>query len=167
MQVSIQRVPRVYFRLELPSARRARRQIMQMLERHLSANFSQVRRFSFNILPVSQLMLIADGNNFIVTLGREKRRGQDDRAWLFTINPLDYPVPIRNLPKHEERKYLKGLMLVSVEIEKFLTNMRSVTRQAWFFEGWEAKKPGVRTPAELPWQVEGPEHSGTENQTLS
>ncbi len=58
-------------------------------------------------------------------------------------------------------------MLVSVEIEKFLTNMRSVTRQAWFFEGWEAKKPGVRTPAELPWQVEGPEHSGTENQTLS
>jgi len=138
-----------------------------MLERHLSARFGPVRSSRLNILSVSQLMLTADGNDFLVAFAREKHKGQDDGAWLLTINPIDYPVPRRNLPKGEEGKYSKGLMLISGEIEALLTNTLAVTRQGWFFEGWEAKKPGVRTPAELPWHVDVPELGGAENRKMS
>lgn len=139
-----------------------------MLERHLSARFGPVRSSRFNIVvPVSQLMLAADGNVFLVAFAREKRGRQNDSAWLLTINPLNYPVPLKKLPIDEERKYSKGLMLISGEIEALLTNTPAVAQQGWFFEGWEAKKLGVRTPAELPWHVDVPELSCVERRKSS
>ena len=148
--MSLQRVPRVWFTLELSPARRVRKDLSRTLERHLTARFGPVRSFRLPILPVSQLLLKADGNDFVVALAHEKRRIRGDGPWLLTINPLDYPVPKRNLPKDEERKYSKGLKLVSDEVAVLLANTPSVTRQRWFFDGWGGK-PGVRTPAELPW----------------
>jgi hypothetical protein len=112
------------------------------------------------MLPVTQLMLNAAGSEFLVALLHDKHAGQGGGAWLLTINPLDYPVPKRNLPKEAEMKYANGLMLISHEIEGLLTNTPTVTRQRWFFEGWESNKPGVRTPAELPWHVDAPELRG-------
>lgn len=116
-----------------------------------------VPRSRLNILPVSQLMLAADGKKFLVAFACEKRSVQDGCAWLLTINPAAYPVPRRPLPKDVEGTYSKGLMLINDEVEAVLTNTLGVARKGWFFEGWEAKRSGVRTPAELPWQVDVPE----------
>jgi hypothetical protein len=162
--MSLQRVPRVFIRLEMPPTRKALREVSRMLERHLSPRFCRVRSSRFNILPVSHLMLTAEGNEFVITLMHGKRGGQDDGAWLLTINPLGYPVPMKNLSKEEEMKYSKGLRIISDEIDALLISMPSVTRHRWFFEGWDAKKPGMRTPAELPWQSDVAESRGTESQ---
>jgi hypothetical protein len=129
-----------------------------MFDGNLSARFGSVWRSPLNFfLPASQLMLTADGKKFVVAFACEKRRVQDDVAWLVAINPADYPVPRRHLPKDVEGTYLKGLMLISDAVEALLTNTLGVTRQGWFFEGWEENSPGVRTPVELPWQVDVPE----------
>lgn len=151
----MQRVPRVWFRLEPSPARGVRRELPQMLERHLSARFGSVRSFGLPLLPVSQLLLSADGKKFLVALAQEKRSGEGDRPWLLTINPFDYPVPKRDLPKDEEKRYSKGLILISDEIAALLSNTPAVIRQRWFFEGWGGK-PGVETPAELPWLADLP-----------
>ena len=118
--MSLQRVPRVWFRLELPSTptvRRARLELVETFEKHLSARFAPVRKAWLHFLAVSQLTVTADEKQFVVAIASEARRGRDERAWLLTINPAAYPVPIRSLPKDEERKYSKGLMLISSEIE--------------------------------------------------
>jgi hypothetical protein len=154
--MSMQRVPRVWFRLEPSSMRGVRRELSRMLERHLSARFGPVRSFGLPLVPVSQLMLSADGKEFLVALAQEKRGGEGDRPWLLTINPFDYPVPKRNLPKGEEKKYTKGLMAISDEIAVLLSNTPAVTRQRWFFEDWGGK-PGVGTPTELPWHADVPD----------
>ena len=60
MQMSVQRVPRVWFILELSPARRVREYLSRMLERHRTARFGPVRSFRLPILPVSQLLLKAD-----------------------------------------------------------------------------------------------------------
>lgn len=148
--MTVQRVPRVWFLLELPSARGARRELAPMLERHLCARFGPVRSFRLPIWPV-QLLLNADGSNFIVAFLQEKRRGKSRGAWLLTINPLDYPVPKKNLPEEKEKQYSKGLMLISNEIETLLTNTPAVLQQGRFFEGWPENTPGVQTPSESPW----------------
>lgn len=151
--MGIQKVPRVWFRAELSSVRGARRELSRMLERHLSARFGPVRSCWLPFLSISQLMLNVDGNDFLVALAQEKRTVPGTGPWLLTINPLDYPVPKRSLPKEREKTYSKGLMLISDEIEVLLANTPTVTRHRWFFEGLGGK-PGVKTPAELPWHMD-------------
>lgn len=167
MRRSIQRVPRVGFGLEQQPARRARREIAGMLERHLSKRFGPVRSFRRYFLPVSLLMLNVNGNNFVASIARERLKGQDDGEWCVAVNPLDYPVPKKNLPEDEERKYARDLMLISDEIQTLLTNTPGVTRLRWFFEGWDVDKPGVRDPAELPWHVDVPELRATQGRKMS
>lgn len=155
--MTLQRVPRVKFGLERPSVRQAHRELLAMLQRHLSDRFGPVETFRVFILPVS-LMLKVDGNKFSVAFGRQRRKARRDYGeWIVAINPAAYPVPKKSLPKHEEKKYSRGLMLISDEIQTLLSNTPGVTRLRWFFEGWDIKKPAVRAPTELPWNTDVPE----------
>jgi hypothetical protein len=152
--MSIQRVPRVGFSLELLPARRAREELAGMLHRHLSKRFGPVRAFRRFLFPVSLLTLNLAEDKYVVAINREKPKNRDQGEWHVAIDPLEYPVPMKNLPKHEERKYARNLMIISDEIHVLLAGTPGVTRLRWFFDGWDARKPGVRTPGELPWYVD-------------
>ena len=49
------------------------------------------------------------------------------------------------------------LLLIADSIHALLTTIPGVARLVWFFQGWDIKIPGARTPAELPWHADAPE----------
>ena len=149
--MSLQRVPRVWFLLQTRSPRRSGRDFFWALKERFSASFGIVRSYRLPFSPVSHLVLAADGNAFLVGLMYDKHAMQGAGAWLLSINPFDYPVPKREMPKHAEGKYSKGLKQISEQIDALLASTLDVTQQAWFFDGWERTKPGVQTSVELPW----------------
>ena len=138
-----------------------------MLGRRLSKSFGSVQIFRRFFFPISQVLVHSGEYDFIVSIGREKLKGQTDGEWCVAVNPRGYPVPLKSLPEDEERKYSRDLMRISGELHSQLTSMPEVTGLRWFFEGWDVRKPAVRTPAELPWDVRDPELSGAESRKLS
>jgi hypothetical protein len=165
--MSIQRVPRAAFNLKLQSQRRARHELAKMLQQHLMKRFGAVRVFRRFFFPVSVLTLTVNRNVIVVTLRGKPWKRFDENEWYVRVNPLRYPVPIKNLPEDEGRKYERDLMLVSDEIHGLLTHTSGVTRLRWFFQGWDVGRPGVLSPAELPWHVEVPELRAGQNRTTS
>lgn len=165
--MSIQRVPRVGFSLELLPARRAREELTGMFERHLSRRFGPVRTLRRFIFPVSLLTFNLAEGKYVVAINRETRKNRGHGEWYVAIDPLEYPVPMKNLPADEERKYARNLMVISDEIHALLASTPGVTRLRWFFDGWDARKPGVRTPVELPWYVDIPGLRSAENCKMS
>jgi hypothetical protein len=124
---------------------------MKMLQQHLAKRFGAIHAFRRFVVPVSLLTFKINGNALVVALKAWKKFGQDE--WYASVDPLEYPKPV-NLPEEGERKYAKDLMLVSEEIHALLSTTTGVTRLRWFFAGWDAKRPGVGTPAKLPWHVD-------------
>jgi hypothetical protein len=136
-----------------------------MFERHLSQHFGQIRSIQRLVLPVSVLLLKLPGGDFTVTIRRVLRKRFAE--WRIGVDPLAYPGLWKKLPKEEERKYAKDLLLISTEIHALLTSVPGITRVRWFFEGWNLRRPGVRTPAELPWYMDVPELRGAEKRKMS
>lgn len=162
--MSIHRVPRVQFCLELLPVRRARKELALMFEKHLAKRFGPVRVFKRVFLPVSILTLNIRDSKFVIAVTRERRK-KHDNEWYVSVDPIEYPAP-KNLPRELERKYATDMLAISEEMNVLLTGVPGVTRLRWYFEGWDIKKPGVRTPAELPWHVDVPELSGTESRKV-
>jgi hypothetical protein len=71
-----------------------------------------------------------------------------------SITPSKFPVPGNGFPEVEQERYAKDLMVISNEVHAVLTRTPGVTRLRWWFLGWDVSKPGVRTPAELPWHAQ-------------
>jgi len=164
--MSIQRLPRVVFNLELVPARGARKELTKKIERHLSKNVGQVRSIGRWIFPVSLLQITLAAGNFAVGIARRRRKGPDYGAWSISIDPVIGRVP-GNISSEEQRKCAKDLMLISDAIHALLTEIPGVTRLRWFFEGWNNKTPAVGSPADLPWHLDVPELCGPRNRVDS
>lgn len=124
-----------------------------MLREHLSGTFGSVRPISRFLFPVSIMTLTANRDAFFVGIDKYRYSEPGMTEWYIAVDPTEHPLSI---PKNEEGKYAEDLMLISDEIHALLTNTPGVTRLCWFFPGWDVKKPGVLTPAELPWDVDVP-----------
>lgn len=147
----IQRYPRVSFNLELLPARGARKELARRFEQHLSKHFGPVRTRRL-LFPIYLLILKLSSGDFAVGIARRRRWGPDYRAWYIAIDPAR-----GNVPNEEQRKHAKDLILISDEIHALLSGIPEITRLRWYFDGWDNKTPGVRTPAELPWHLDIPE----------
>jgi hypothetical protein len=147
--MSIQRLPRVVFNLELLPARGARKELTTRLEQHLSKHLGPVRAIGRWIFPVSLLKVTLAAGFFSVGIARRRRKGPNYGAWSISIDPVIGRVP-GNTSIEEQSRYAKDLKLISDEIHTLLANIPEVTRLRWFFEGWDNKTPGVRSPADLP-----------------
>jgi hypothetical protein len=136
-----------------------------MFERHLTKRFGPVRMFKRVFLPVSILTFNVLETKFVIAVTPERRKKYDNE-WYVSVDPIEYPVS-KDLPRELEMKYAGNLLAISEEINVLLTDIPGVTRLRWYFEGWDKKKPGVRTPAELPWHMDVLQLSGTENGKIS
>jgi len=115
------------------------------------------------------LIVNVDGKEVLVSLLRDGSRRElpeYQREWMVLVDPFSGPV-WQVLRHGSEKGYQDVFLAVSNEIHGMLVTIPRITALRWYFKGWDPKKPAVRTPSELPWQVEGPEQGGTENQTLS
>lgn len=156
----LQIVPRAMFSLNLSPARRARRTIADMLARRLSERFGTVYVFPRAIFPVAYLKFKVNSIDFVVAIAHRKAQGPRDAEWYVAVDPFNAPAPLANLSRDEQRDYVRSLRLISDEIHAGLTPIPGVTRLRWFFPGWDSRKPGVGTPAELRWQIGIPELCG-------
>lgn len=136
-----------------------------MFERHLSKRFGPMRVLKRVFLPVSILTLNVLDDEFVIAVTPERRKKYANE-WYVSIDPIQYPAP-KKLPRELEMKFATQLLTISEEMNVLLTSVSGVTRLRWYFEGWDIARPGVRTPAELPWSVDAPELSGTRNRKLS
>lgn len=84
--------------------------------------------------------------------------------WEIAINAVRFPAPLKRFPEDQQIKYANDLMVISNEVHAVLTKTVGVTRLRWWFAGWDASKPGVRTPAQLPWRVDASELAGPDLQ---
>ena len=164
--MSIQRLPRVVFNLELVRARGARNELTRKVEQHLSKHLGAVRAIGRWIFPVSVLEIALATGNFVVGITRRRRKGPNYGAWCISIDPATSRVP-GDISNDEQRKAAKDLMLISDVIHALLADIPGVTRLRWFFEGWDNRTPAVRTPAELPWHLDIPELRGPRNRRIS
>jgi hypothetical protein len=121
-----------------------------------------VRAIGRWIFPVSLLKITLPAGDFSVGIARRRRKGPNYGTWSISIDPVIGRVP-GNISNEEQRKRAKDLMLISEEIHALLADIPGVTGLRWFFEGWDNKTPGVRTPADLPWHVDIPELRGAQN----
>lgn len=148
--------PRVAFRLDGLNSRRAQKEFARMLQQHLSITFGPIRFVRQFPFAASVLVLTVDGDEFYVGVRYVPR----DRESYIAIHFLP------SIPKDEERKVTRHLMRICDEINALLINMPAVTRLRWYLEGWDVKKPAVRTPGELPWKLDVPELNGSESRSV-
>jgi hypothetical protein len=95
-----------------------------------------------------------NGEKFIVLVRENKYPGNKVRMWEIMINPYRFPTPSERFPEDEQERYAKDLMTLSDEVHAVLTRTPGITRLRWWFVGWDVTKPGVQTPAELPWHID-------------
>jgi hypothetical protein len=155
--MALQKVPRVMFSLDLAPVRRTRRKLADRLARRLSEKFGTVDVIPRTIFPMAYLKFEVGGVDFAVCISHRKAQGLGTGEWRVTIDPLDAPAPLADPSRDEQRDYARHLRMISDEIHAEVTTISGVTRLRWFFPGWDVKKPGVQTPAELPWHVSVPE----------
>lgn len=160
-RMSIRKAPRAAFGLELQPAGRTRQKLADMLGQHLGKRFGpmQVRfpLFQRVLLRMSMLMFDVNGKGVVVALARHGApadKPEHKREWDILVDPFERSVPQKaKVELDDERGYESELLLVSSEIHVLLKKTPGVTSLRWFFKGWDANKPGVRTPEELPWNM--------------
>lgn len=130
---------------------RGRRRLADMFARRLSEQFGPIQVCRRLIYPVAFLLFKVGGVEYSVGITRRKHRGPRKGEWYARIDPLDAASGVTNPTVDEQGIYARDLRLISDEIHVVLSTAPGVTRLRWFFEGWDVKTPGVRTPAELPW----------------
>jgi len=145
--------PRAMFTLDPLPALGARGKLADMFARRLSDQFAPIQFVRRMIYPVAfQAFKVAEVN-YSVGISRRRLRAPCKGEWYISIDYVDAASGITNPTTDEQWAYARDLRLISDEIHAVLSTAPGVTRLRWFFEGWDAKKPGVRTPAELPWQA--------------
>jgi hypothetical protein len=157
---TLQRMPRVMFSLDLPRGRRRRNTLPKVLARQLSEKFGTIEVFPRTILSLSCLKFKVNRFDFVVRIAQRKAQGARNGEWFVAVDPFDAPAPLANLSRDEQIEYARDLRLISDGVHAVLVAMPGVTRLRWFVDGWESEKPGVRTPAELPWHLGIPELCG-------
>lgn len=146
--------PRAMFTLDLLSACGARGKLADMFAKRLSEQFSPVQVVRRMIYPVSFLLFKVGEIDYSVGITRKRPRGPQKGEWFVRIDPVDAASGIKNSTIDEQRTYARDLRLICDEIHAVLATTPGISRLRWFFEGWDVKKPGVRTPAELPWHAD-------------
>jgi hypothetical protein len=132
--------------------------LARMMTRQLSKRFEHVRLYTGWIFFRNSVVEVdLNGEKFIVVIRENKYPGNPARMWEIMINPYRFPIPGKRFREEEQERYANDLRLISNEVHAVLSRTPGVTRLRWWFFGWDISKPGVRTPAELPWRIEGPE----------
>ena len=155
--MSLTRAPRVGFGLQIEPKWRARVDLARMMTRQLSKRFGYVRLYPGYLFRNSVLVVTFNGDKFHVVVRENKYPGNAVRMWDIMINPARFPITSERFPEDEQERYAKDLLVISNEIHAVLNRTPGITRLRWWFLGWETNKPGVRTPAELPWHIDTPE----------
>jgi len=144
---------RAMFTLEPLPALGARGKLADMLARRLSDQFGPIQVVRRMIYPVAFLAFKVAEVDYSVGISRRKPRAPRKGEWYISIDSVDAASGITNPTADEQWAYARDLRLIGHEIHAVLSTAPGVTRLRWFFEGWDVKKPGVRTPAELPWRA--------------
>lgn len=166
--MSIKKAPRVTFSLEIVPKWRSRVELARSMRRQLSKRFRHIcSSHSIDFFRLSGLAVNLNDEYVLVGIGTYRESRNSMSMWEIAVNPARFPVPSKNFPEHEQKKYAKDLLLVSEEIHAVLIRTPGVAHLRWYFEGWDVRIPGVRTPAELPWRVNDAELDDTENSTTS
>jgi hypothetical protein len=153
--MNIKRAPRVMFSLSLVPNWRVRIDLARFMKRKLAKRFGDIALHPGYLLKVSALVVGLNGEKFLVGVRRSKcPPGNANRFWRITIDPYRFPAPARQFPEVEQERYANDLLVISKEVHAVLTGTLGVEGLRWWFVGWDLKKPGVRTPAELPWHAE-------------
>lgn len=147
------RMPRAMFSLDSPRGRAARNTLPNMLARQLSEKFDTIEVFPRTMFSVACLKFKVNRVDFVVRIGQKKARERRIGEWFVAVDPFDVPAPLASLSRNEQVEYAKDLRLISDDIHAVLVAMSGVSRLRWFVDGWESGKPGVRTPADLPWHL--------------
>lgn len=130
----------------------ARGKLADMFARRLSDQFGPIQVVRRMIYPVAFLVFKIGGIGYSVGVSRRKPPAPRKGEWYVSIDSIDAASGLTNPTPDEQWAYARDLRLISDEIHAVLSTASAVTRLRWFFEGWDVKKPGIRTPAELPWQ---------------
>jgi len=165
--MSIKKAPWAGFGLQIVPKWRARIDLARMMTRQLSKRFGRVLLSPGVFFRTSVLAVELNGEKFLIGIRENKTPGKPVRMWELWVGPARFPVPSDHFPEDEQEKYAKDLMIISNEIHAVLTMTSGVTSLRWWFAGWDVTKPGVRTPAELPWQVDVPGVGGIESRKIS
>lgn len=167
-QTGLKKAPRAAFGLKMVPKWRGHIDLARWMTRQLSKRFGRILlSHSVDFFRVSGLSINLNGQRFLVGISRHKAPGDTLIMWQIQINPAQFPVPSKRFPKDEQERYARDLLLISQEIHALLIRAPGVAGLRWFFEGWDVEKPGVRTPAELPWHGEGLEPTGAEHRERS
>jgi len=165
--MSVKKVPRAAFFLEVSPAQRAREDLTHKLQLHLARRFGNVEfRIPFVqrvLFKRSMLLVHVDGKGIVVALARHgipREVPEHRREWDLAIDPFDPFVPMERMLKMEG-EYATELLLVSEHIHSLLIMLPGIRSLRWFFKGWDANIPGVRGPAELPWNLKVPSATET------
>jgi hypothetical protein len=152
--MSIKRAPRVAFSLNLVPRWRARVDLAKAMKLQLSKRFGRIQLYPFYLYTVSLVVLTVSGERFLIVVRKMKTSGIWVGTWEISINPWRFPFPARRFPEDEEQRYANDLFVISNEVHAVLARSPGVERLRWWFVGWESGRPGVRTPAELPWHAD-------------
>jgi hypothetical protein len=155
-RMSIKQAPRVGFGLQIVPKWRARLDLARMMTRQLSKRFGHIPLYLGFFFWNSVLVVSLSGEKFLVVVRENKYSGNAVRMWEISITPSKFPVPAKHFPQNEQEAYAKDLIVISNEVHAVLRRTPGVTRLRWWFVGWDVSKPGVRSPAELPWNAQVP-----------
>lgn len=166
--MSIKRAPRVGFGLQIVPKWRARVDLARWLTRQLSKRFGQIPLYPGFFFRASILVISLNNKKFHVRVRENKYPGNTMRMWEIGVNPsIFFPVLGERLAENEQERYAKDLLAISNEIHAVLTKTPEVTGLRWWFAGWDVKKPGVPTPAKLPWRIDASESADGEDRKMS
>lgn len=154
--MSIKQAPRAGSGLQIVPKWRARIDLARMMTRQLSKRFGDVRLYPGFLFKASVLVVNLDGEKFLLEIRGNKHPGNTARVWEIAVNPSRFPAPAKHFPQDEQEAYAKDLIVISNEVHAVLSRTPGVTRLRWWFVGWDVSKPGVRSPAELPWHAQVP-----------
>jgi hypothetical protein len=122
-----------------------------------------IQRF---LLNMARLIVSVQGRRVTVAVGRYRHpvaTPEHQRGWHLMIDPF---VPIGRSFKME-KEYAGELLVVSEHLHALLMMTPGVRGLRWFFKGWGPRIPSVRTPADLPWDMEALEIEETQGRKSS
>jgi hypothetical protein len=157
--------PRVGFTLNLVPKWRARVDLAKMMTRQLSKRFGLIPLHAGYFFRASVLVVNLNGEKFLLGVREKTLTGTAAKFWEISINPSRFPFPGKRFPDDEQERYAKDLFVISKAVHEVLTRTAGVSQVRWWFVGW-GDKPGVRSPADLPWQLDSPEFRAPKNEGI-
>lgn len=170
-KLGFKKAPRAGFGLRIVPKWRARVDLAKWLSRQLSKRFGHIPLYPGYLFRASILVVSLNNEKFHVRVHENKypgnNPGKTERIWVVGVNPSRFPVLGERFTEDEQEKYAKDLLVISNEIHAALTGTPEVTGLRWWFAGWDFQRPGVPTPAKLPWSLDAAQLGSADGAKIS